>query len=144
MSLLAAVATEGYQELFDSLVRATERNESPAAKVVAVATAYLAFAERRRAHYRIMFLSDIEDRNRFPELHAASGRSLVLVIGLLQLAKPRLEMAEGVARAIAAVSACHGFASLRAAGVLSNIPGIPKVALLQREAVAQIVRGALR
>lgn len=57
-----------------------------------------------------------------------------------EAARPRDELLE---RAVSLWSAVHGFASLRSAGVLTNIPGLPAIAALEERLVAQ-VRAAVR
>ena len=46
-------------------------------------------------------------------------------------------------RAVVAWSSLHGFASLRHAGVLTNIPGLPGITVLERELIRQVVTAAL-
>ncbi|WP_257461560.1 TetR/AcrR family transcriptional regulator [Archangium lipolyticum] len=142
-SLLAALATEGFEILGEKLVRAVSREPSAPGQAAALATAYLAFAREHASHYRIMFLPDIEDRVRFAAVHAASERCLQVLLGVVAAGNPGMSSESVAARAIAVWSLCHGFASLRAARVLGNIPGIPKLELLERVAVAEVVTVAL-
>lgn len=142
-SLLAALATEGYDLLAERIARAVASEPTVAGKLTGIATAYLSFAKEHASHYRIMFLPEIEDRVRFASVHEASDRSLLTLFEVVAEGNPGLPPDAIVARAIAALSLCHGFASLRAARVLGNIPGIPKVELLEKVAIAEVVTLAL-
>lgn len=141
--LLAALATEGFAELFVTLERQIARALEAGDKLRALVSGYLAFAEKHPAHYRVMFLSDVGDRARFVELHATSGKSLALSVQVLSACLPELPHKQVAARAVAVWSTCHGFASLRAAGVLTNIPGIPALSELRRATIEQAVRCVL-
>ena len=70
-----------------------------------------------------------------------SGRSLDLLRQLLAAQLPGESTLALSARSVAAFATCHGFASLRAAGVLTNIPGLPSLGVLRRAAAAQVVAG---
>lgn len=142
-SLLAALATEGYDLLAERVARAVAHEPTVPGRLAAVAAAYLSFAKEHASHYRIMFLPEIEDRVRFASVHEASDRSLRTLFEVVAEGNPGLPFDTVVARAIAALSLCHGFASLRSAGVLGNIPGIPKVELLEQVAIAEVVTVAL-
>jgi AcrR family transcriptional regulator len=142
-SLLAALATEGFELLGERVTAVVARERSPSGRIAAIATTYLDFAKEHASHYRIMFLPDIEDRVRFASVHEASDRSLRVLLDVVAAGNPGLPPDTVMARAIAALSLCHGFASLRAARVLGNIPGIPKVDLLERVAVVEVVVVAL-
>lgn len=142
-SLLAALATEGFEILGEKIVSAVGQEPSIPGRLSAIATAYLAFAREHASHYRIMFLPDIEDRVRFASVHAASEKALSVLLEVVAAGTPEESLETVVARTIAAWSLCHGFASLRAARVLGNIPGLPKLELLERVAVTQVVAVAL-
>ncbi|MDC0672271.1 TetR/AcrR family transcriptional regulator [Nannocystis radixulma] len=142
-ALLAALAEEGFDQLFERLTAATASPAAAADKLVALARAYFEFAAARPAHYRIMFLPEIRDRARFASLHASAGRSMQLLVGILVTGLSGVSEPEIAARAVAAWSACHGFVALRMAGVLSNMPGLPDLATLERFTSAQMTLAAL-
>ncbi|MCP3098692.1 TetR/AcrR family transcriptional regulator [Myxococcus sp. K15C18031901] len=142
-SILAALATEGYALLAERVSRAVEDEPTVPGKLARIAAAYLSFAREHASHYRIMFLPDIEDRVRFASVHEASDRSLKVLFEVVAAGNPGAPADTVIARAIAALSLCHGFASLRAARVLGNIPGLPKVDVLEKVAVAEVVTVAL-
>lgn len=143
VTLLAALATEGFELWLERATRAVTAERGGAARLAALAHAWLRFAAAHPSHYRVMFLPDLEDRARFAELHATSGKGLALLLGVLTEGLPGAESALVKARAVAAWSALHGFASLRHAGVLTNIPGLPGITTLERELVHQVVAAAL-
>ena len=143
VSLLAALAHEGYELWLDRASRAVSREDAPEEQLRALARASLRFAASHPSHYRVMFLPDIEDRVRFAELHETSGRSLALLIEVLSRCILDASAELLMKRAVVAWSTLHGFASLRNAGVLTNIPGLPGIDSLEREAVQQVVVAAL-
>lgn len=143
VSLLAALATEGF-ELWNARAAAVlATGGSVAQRLAGLGRAWLAFAAAHPSHYQVMFLRDVEDRARFATLHETSGRGLLRLVELLGEGLPGATPSLLLARAVAAWSTLHGFASLRAAGVLANIPALPALSTLEREAVAQVVAAAL-
>ena len=139
-SLVAALAEEGYA-LWNARAEVVLRGiDEPREALTVLGRAWIRFAENHPSHYRIMFLPDIADRERFASLHETSGRGLLVLVTIVSKLLPDAEPAQVLAEAVVAWSALHGFASLRSAGVLSNIPGMPK--LLELESIA--VEGLLR
>jgi AcrR family transcriptional regulator len=139
LELLAALAEEGFALWLDQVGRVTAAQPDPRAALVALARAWLAFAARHPEHYRIMFLPDLGDRRRFATLHATSGKGLVLLVQILAGVHPRAAQDELLERAVAVWSAVHGFASLRNAGVLTNIPGLPGLPALEERLVEHVL-----
>ncbi len=142
VSLLAALAEEGFQLWLADAERVVADAASPSAAIAALAQAWLDFAGRHPEHYRVMFLRDVEDRTRFSSLHTTSGRALELLVGVLGRRSPRASQDALLAAAVRLWSVVHGFAALRDAGVLSNIPGLPPLAALEADIVASLGRGA--
>ena len=66
-----------------------------------------------------------------------------LLVDILVAGLPGVAAAEIAGRAVAAWSSCHGFAALRMAGVLANMPGLPDLATLERFTIAQVATVAL-
>jgi AcrR family transcriptional regulator len=143
VSLLAALATEGFEQWNARATTVLAAGGSVAQRLAGLGHAWLAFAAEHPSHYQVMFLRDVEDRARFVTLHETSGRGLVRLVELLGEGLPGAQPSLLLARAVAAWSTLHGFASLRAAGVLANIPALPSLSALEREAVAQVVAAAL-
>lgn len=76
-ALLAALVTEGYDELADDLAAANDRHgpDGPRAVLIASSHAYVSFALARPGLFRIMFRPDICNPAGFPALSEASLRS---------------------------------------------------------------------
>ena len=142
LALIGALATEGYEIWMQRARRAVAAKSSPEAQLAALAHGWLRFAATYPSHYRVMFLPDLEDRERFASLHAVSGAGLALLLGVLARGMPTASPELVKARAIVAWSTLHGFASLRSAGVLGNIPSLPGIRRLEQEAVQQVIAAA--
>jgi AcrR family transcriptional regulator len=138
-SLLAALAEEGYAHWLRAAEEATALAKSPEKGLAALAEAWLDFTQRHHAHYKVMFLREVEDRQRFESLHQTSGRALAHVVQLVSKCSPLENNASHVARAVGVWSTLHGFASLQNGGILTNIPGLPSLPTLTRQVVAQVV-----
>lgn len=135
IALVAALATEGYELWLARARRSLARATTPRERLEALARSWLDFAAQHPAHYRVMLLPDIADRERFAELHATSGEGLALLLSIWGELLPRASEADRAARAVSAWSTLHGFAALRGAGVLGNIPGLPALEALERAAI---------
>lgn len=143
VSLLAALATEGFELWLARATTIVETARSPERKLEALSLAWLDFAATHVAHYRVMFLPDVEDRVRFAVLHETSGKSLALLVGVLAEGLPGAPQRVLLGRAVTAFATMHGFAALANAGVLTNIPSLPRLSTLQRQAAGQVVAAAL-
>jgi AcrR family transcriptional regulator len=142
VALLAALATEGF-ELWQARAEAAVASAStPPQRLAALGRAWLQFTREHPSHHRVMFLRDIEDRIRFAALHETSGRSLQLLTQAIAALDPSAPPERLAARAVVAWSSLHGFASLRASGVLTNIPGLPSLEALERHAVESLLVAA--
>ena len=86
--LLAALATEGFEQLIAALASSLAGAPTPRDRVAGFARIYLEFAAAHAAHYRVMFLPDIGDRRRFAALHDAADRGLQLLVRTLADAHP--------------------------------------------------------
>lgn len=138
LALLAALAEEGFGLWFERAERAVRQAGTPEAALAALAQAWLDFATSHPSHYRVMFLQDIGDRKRFASLHATSARGLALLVEVLGRCLPDTPLRELLGQAVSILSTVHGFASLKGAGVLANIPELPAVAELEHAMVASI------
>lgn len=115
-ALLAAVAEQGYRQLFAALEAALDTvKRAPAEKrMEALAIAYVAFAIDHPAHYRIMFGRRLNEDGRFPVLEELALKAFDLIdtevaSGIESgkfVARPRRELV------FAFWSLAHGFASL--------------------------------
>lgn len=131
LELIAALAEEGFSLWLEEVGRVAEEAPDARAALLALAGGWVAFAARHPEHYRLMFLPEVGDRRRFASLHATSGKGLTILVELISRCLPRAPPGELLERAVAMWSAVHGFASLRNAGVLNNIPALPPLQSLE-------------
>ncbi|GAB2924524.1 TetR/AcrR family transcriptional regulator [Streptomyces mayteni] len=114
--LLTAVAAEGYRLFADELEAEVEAADGEFREV---GVAYVRFAVRHRAHFTVMFRTELY-RGDDPALVAARDRAgAVLAAGARSLSS-HLPGAEDRALTLAAWSAAHGFASLWLDGALAE------------------------
>ncbi len=115
-ALLAAVAEEGFRLLAADMRVAADRCApgDVIGRFRAVGLAYIAFARRHTAHFRVMFGRQLADRHAFPSVRDAASDSF----RLLESAIADCQRAGFVAAtdpqrlAVAAWSMTHGLASL--------------------------------
>jgi AcrR family transcriptional regulator len=112
--LLATVAEAGFRELHRSQVAAGAAARTPAARVLALGEAYVAFARAHPQLYRLMFGVGILDWRAYPEAAAAAEaaygplqQAMAAHLGLDGSAGPALATAS-----ITAWSVVHGLAML--------------------------------
>lgn len=122
--LLAAVATQAFEELRDCTQAARDAQAEPGAALVAVGAAYIQFAHRHANSYRLMFGGGL-DKQAHPDLQTA-GR---LALGVLQQAvtawrAQSLQPAEldDTQLAVLAWSLAHGVSTLSLDGLLDMEP----------------------
>ena len=138
-ALFAAVALDGWRHLGASLAEPIDGTAEE--RLRAAAGAYLGFALGNPEHYRVMFLPELKDPNRFPALHDASYSTL---LGHLALVADALgypaDDPDVMVRVVGSWSTVHGFAMLFTAGVLDGkVDGVGREAL-----IAGVVEAAVR
>jgi AcrR family transcriptional regulator len=114
-ALLAAVAEEGFRAMAEAMGRhAASQRDEPAGRLRALGLAYVEFATRHPAHFRVMFGPVPVDRSAHPSLMAAAQETFGLLIGTIRECQ-----AAGVIRtgdpddlALCAWSAVHGLSAL--------------------------------
>lgn len=83
--LLAAMATRGYRELYQSLKQAGENSgDCPTDQLLAFAYAYVDYAANNPQLFKLMFGPAVQPAARYPELREASRETLILVQQILQ------------------------------------------------------------
>jgi AcrR family transcriptional regulator len=90
-ALLAAVAEHGFRTLREELEESAERERGDARRrSLAIGVAYVLFAARNPAKFRLMFGPLVQAKHRYPDLAAAAARTYELVQeGLAQSADDR-------------------------------------------------------
>jgi AcrR family transcriptional regulator len=114
-TLIAAITTEGFQQLYDRLGAAIEANrENPSELLVEVAYAYTQFAQEMPAFYKLMFSGILEQEQTFPDFVRISKSSFQLLVDLVVRCQAAGVLPEGPADllAVSVWSLAHGFTSL--------------------------------
>lgn len=115
-ALLAAMATQGYEQLLTELRSATAATDGSAAEQLrALAQAYVAYAARHESLFKLMFGPLVQPGENQPELREVSRETLTLVQNILQHGMERGEFRrqDVVYLANAAWAGIHGVATLR-------------------------------
>jgi AcrR family transcriptional regulator len=118
-ALLAALATEGFDELAAIYRKAIANEKTPRTRLAASGRAYLAFAERRPQLFRLMFASDILGGGPPPQaLITAAGDCYRIFEGMVAATLEKPDDKAVKAATIAKMSSSYGFALLRMGGRL--------------------------
>jgi AcrR family transcriptional regulator len=121
-ALIAAIAAEGYNALYQRLAVAQNSQGDPLARLVAVAQAYVQFAIDEPDHFKITFSGVVEAEKNYPEYVEQSKRCFALVMAVVEACQANSVLEQGDARlATVSIWSCiHGFVQL----LLGNqIPG---------------------
>lgn len=112
-ALLAAIATEGFSELFDAQGPLDPNGDSVAA-MFDLGMTYLRFARDHTEVFRLMFGPELQPRNQYPELFAAGREAFHRIERLIELASKDggFEVADTKLGAHTAWAAVHGIATL--------------------------------
>ena len=123
-ALLAAVAEAGHAQLQAAMRRAAPARRPPVERLRGMGLAYVRFARRDPARFRLMFSPELADRTALPALDAASRATLELLLSVVRDAR-----ADGQTRevephvvALACWSLTHGLATLLLDGQLDGTP----------------------
>jgi AcrR family transcriptional regulator len=114
-TLIAAISTEGFQQLHDRLEATIEANrEHPSELLVEVAHAYVQFAQELPAFYKLMFSGILEHEQSYPDFVRISKASFQLLVDLVARCQAVGVLPEGPAEllAVSVWSLVHGFTSL--------------------------------
>jgi AcrR family transcriptional regulator len=116
--LQAAVAERAFIALAESVEAACAASD-PRQRLVSICQAYVAFARRRPAHFRLMFGPLLTQRARYPGLRRAGDRAFAAVRNAARAYDPEQ------ARLVAVIgwSLSHGLANLHIDRALESLPG---------------------
>jgi AcrR family transcriptional regulator len=117
--LLTAFVTEGEARLSAAMrdsMAALPTGAEPAARLAATGRGYIGFARANPAHFRLMFRTDLIDRDDPAWRHSAKDAFDVLEQAMVA-AVPGMDQRARRARLALAWAAVHGFSTLRAEGV---------------------------
>ncbi len=112
-ALLAALATDGFTELFEALGPLDPACE-PLTAMYEFGMTYLRFARDHTEVFRLMFGPDLQPRNQYPELFNAGREAFHRIENLIELAGRRGNFSIGDTKLAAhtAWAAVHGIATL--------------------------------
>jgi AcrR family transcriptional regulator len=118
-ALLAAVATEGYRELTDAMLKSAEQHTNAKDRLKQAGLAYVAFALRRPEHFTVMFDAPFS-KETYPDAAIASERAFAALVSFVQdcQAKKQLPTGDATTFALLAWSMVHGIAKLAITGRL--------------------------
>lgn len=113
-ALLAAVAEEGFRMLLPHVEAAAKKSQDPASRISAIASAYVAFAVDRPAHYEVMTGPRLNEDGRFPTLEAAIDEVFGAVVREIERGQEAGAFRAGAPRdlAVGVWVAAHGYADL--------------------------------
>ena len=108
-ALLAAIAEEGFRALSADLKEAAQSEGDSLEKLASIGRAYVRYAFREPARFRVMFGPRLNYDRRFPSLEAEAQRAFRILLDAIEAGQR-----EGVSRDLANSlwTTAHGFASL--------------------------------
>lgn len=130
-AILAALVADGFQRLRSSAEDAMHGLSDPVSRLTAMGKAYISFALKHAAHFKLMFRSELVRSEKHPEAQACAQDAfglLVATVGEVAAAKGR---GDSQALVLAAWSMVHGFATLALEGKLDEHGGNSKAAQLK-------------
>lgn len=141
-ALLAAVAEEGFRALEQQLIQASQAQTDPLETLQAIGVAYIRYAINHAAHYRVMFGTEIADKQSYPALlQVARDTFGVLVQTLIECHQNGLVYpAEPTQQAQVAWSLVHGLSMLAIDGQLSAT-GCTSIEELANKATHTLITG---
>lgn len=135
-TLLAALGERGFDALAGAM-QAT-RGRTAGERLLAICEAYVSFAAKHPAVFRLMFGPLLAHKRKYPELKRAAERAFHLLLEASREVSP----AEPLDLALAGWSLAHGLAYLSIDGVFDGLPvPVPKTPALERRLGEWIMRG---
>ena len=114
-ALIAAISTEGYRKLYDCLAAAVEQyRHDPLRQLIEAAWAYVQFALREPAHFKITLSGVVEKAQEYPAFVEMTEKAFALVVELTQACQQAGILKPGPPNqmAVCVWSTVHGFTSL--------------------------------
>lgn len=122
-ALIAAISTEGYRRLYETVLRVTQRYPAePVRQLIEAAWGYATFALNDPEHFKITFSGAVEREHEYPALVEMSQRSFALVVQIVCACQGAGILRPGPADmvAVSVWSAVHGFVALMVHNQLSH------------------------
>lgn len=113
-ALLANIAEEGFRALSADLRDAAQSEGDALSRLTSIGRAYVRFAFREPARFRVMFGPRLNFDRRFPGLEAETQKAFRILLDAIEQGQKNGELIEGVTRDLATAlwTSAHGFASL--------------------------------
>jgi AcrR family transcriptional regulator len=114
-SLLAAIAAEGYNTLYEQVLSASQQYpDAPLKRLVETAWAYVQFALEKPDHFKITFSGIVEREQDYPDYIAQAKRNLALLVGVIEDCQQAGVLIAGDTEllAVAVWSSIHGYIHL--------------------------------
>jgi len=114
-SLIAAITTEGFHQLYQRLEATILSNqERPSELLLEVAWAYVQFAQESPAFYKLMFSGILEHEKIYPDFVSTSKANFQLLVDLVQRCQSAGVLSDQPKEilAVSVWSLVHGFVSL--------------------------------
>lgn len=138
-SLIAAISTEGFQQLYESLDAAITANlKKPRKQLLQAALAYARFALEHRDTFKIMFSGVLEKEKEYPAFVEISQKTFRRVVDIVRACQKAglLKSKSAELTAVAVWGQVHGIVSLALEGQISHT-------ILDRHKVQDIVSFAI-
>ncbi len=113
-ALVVALADEGFRAMTEALRRAEARESDPVARFRAAGTAYVAFAVKNPAHFRVMFSAEAADKAREPPLVGSAAETFQVLVDAVTACQRTGAVVAGDPTLLAALcwSTAHGVSGL--------------------------------
>lgn len=122
-SLIAAISTEGFRQLYEKIYTAAQNfQDKPTKQLVEVAWVYVQFALEDRDRFKVMFSDVIKKEKDYPEFVAESQRNFQLVKEIVAANQVSGQLRPGPSDmvALSAWGIVHGFVMLLLEGQISH------------------------
>jgi AcrR family transcriptional regulator len=139
-SLIAAISTQGFENLLDILYSVVNLNQSdPAQMLLEFAYAYSEFAIANPAHFKLMFSGILEDEHEYKDFENLSMRGFDLLLDVVRICQDAgvLKKMDTEIQALNLWSLVHGHAALFLESQFSHIT-------LERVSLRKILHHALQ
>lgn len=134
-SLIAAISTEGFTQLYTELeVAISPYSKNPKKQLLEGVKAYVRFAEKNTDTFKIMFSGVLEKEKDYPSFVEISSKTFKLVVGVVQVCQNAgiLPTAPADLMAVSVWGQVHGILSLALEGQISHT-------LLEKKSIENIV-----
>ncbi len=122
-SLIAAISTEGFKELYAGISRVSQAySNDPSRQLLEAAWVYVDFSNQNQSLFKVMFSGILEQEKVYPEFVIESQKNFALVVEIVKRCQESgiLKPGDAILTAQGIWSAVHGFCSLLMEGQISH------------------------